>query len=181
VNLRIAKNESAALRITNGGDIEFSEKERDLMRKVLILGIGNLLRSDDGLGVHIIRYIEEAGAVLPDGIELLDGGTAGFDLMGLIENYDKIVIVDALKANDAPGSIYRFTPDHAVETRSRFSLHEVGIMEVIRLLRLMNHKPEIEFVGIVPENISDFDINISPAVRESIPRAVEVILDAATH
>ncbi len=151
------------------------------MRKVLILGIGNLLKSDDGLGVHVIRHIEESGVVLPDGIDLLDGGTAGFDLLGLIENYDKIVIVDALRADDKPGSVYRFAPEHAVETRSRFSLHEVGIMEVIRLLRILDRNPEIEFVGIVPENISDDDTNISPAVRKSIPRAVEVILDAATH
>ena len=152
-----------------------------VMRKVLILGIGHLLKRDDGLGVHIIKYIEESGAVLPDGIELLDGGTAGFDLLGLIENYEKIVIVDALRADDEPGSIYRFTPEHAVETRSHFSLHEVGIMEVIRLLRIMERNPEIEFVGIVPENISDYDTTISPAVRKAIPRAVEVILDAATH
>src|SRR5271157_892044 len=112
-------------------------QDRNDMRKVLILGIGNLLRSDDGIGVHVVKYIEETGAVLPDGIELMDGGTAGFDLLGLIENYDKIVIVDALKADDMPGSIYRFTPEHAVDTRSRYSLHEVGIMEVIRLLRIM--------------------------------------------
>jgi hydrogenase maturation protease len=91
------------------------------------------------------------------------------------------VIVDALKTNDKPGSVYRFTPEHAVETRAQYSLHEVGIMEVIRTLRLLEHNPEIEFVGVVPENISDLDTNISQAVRESIPRAVEVILDAATH
>jgi hydrogenase maturation protease len=151
------------------------------MRKVLILGIGNLLKSDDGLGVHIVRYMEESGAALPEGVELLDGGTAGFDLLGLIENYDKIVIVDALKADDKPGSIYRFTPEHAVETRSRFSLHEVGIMEVIRVLRILDRNPEIEFIGIVPENIDDINTNISPAVKESIPRAVEMILDAAIH
>jgi len=151
------------------------------MRKVLILGIGNLLKSDDGLGVHIVRYMEESGAALPEGVELLDGGTAGFDLLGLIENYDKIVIVDALKADDKLGSIYRFTPEHAVETRSRFSLHEVGIMEVIRVLRILDRNPEIEFIGIVPENIDDINTNISPAVKESIPRAVEMILDAAIH
>jgi hydrogenase maturation protease len=151
------------------------------MRKVLILGIGNILRSDDGLGVHIIRYMQETGIALPDGIELMDGGTAGFDLMGLIDAFDKIVIVDALKTNDRPGSIYRFTPEHVVKTGPHFSLHEGGIMEVLRMMSIMNVKPEIEFVGIVPENISAIDTNISPAVQDSIPRAVEVILDAATH
>jgi hydrogenase maturation protease len=151
------------------------------MRKVLILGIGNTLRSDDGLGVYIVKHIEESGIPLPEGVSLLDGGTAGFDLLGLIDGYDKIVIVDALKTNDKPGSIYRFTPEHAVESRARFSLHEVGIMEVIKTLRIMDNNPEIEFVGIVPENISDINTTISHAVMESIPRAVEVILEAATH
>ncbi|HOD15355.1 MAG TPA: hydrogenase maturation protease [Spirochaetota bacterium] len=152
-----------------------------MMRKVLILGIGNTLRSDDGLGVYIVRHIEESGIALPEGVEVLDGGTAGFDLLGLIDGYDKIVIVDALKVDDRPGSIYRFTPEHAVERRAQFSLHEVGIMEVIKTLRIMDFNPEIEFVGIVPDNINDIDTNISSAVKDSIPRAVEVILEAATH
>jgi hydrogenase maturation protease len=151
------------------------------MRKVLILGIGNTLRADDGLGVYIVQHMQEAGVILPEGVELLDGGTAGFDLLGLIDGYDKIVIVDALKADDKPGSIYRFTPEHAVERRAQYSLHEVGIMEVIRTLRITGNDPEIEFVGIVPENIRDLDTTISQTVIESVPRAVEVILDAATH
>jgi hydrogenase maturation protease len=151
------------------------------MRRVLILGIGNTLRGDDGLGVFIVKQMEESGIRLPKGVSLLDGGTAGFDLLGLIDGYDKIVIVDALKTNDKPGSIYRFTPEHAVESRARISMHEVGIMEVIKTLRIMDINPEIEFVGIVPENISDMNTTISQAVMESIPRAVEVILDAATH
>jgi len=125
--------------------------------------------------------MEESGTPLPEGVDLLDGGTAGFDLLGLIDGYDKIVIVDALRTNDTPGSIYRFSPEHAVERRIGYSLHEVGIMEVIRTLRLTDNDPEIEFVGIVPENITDLDTGISPAVLESVPRAVEVILDAATR
>ena len=151
------------------------------MRRVLILGIGNTLRGDDGLGVFIVKQMEESGIRLPKGVSLLDGGTAGFDLLGLIDGYDKIVIVDALKTNDKPGSIYRFTPEHAVESRARISMHEVGIMEVIKTLRIMDINPEIEFVGVVPENISDMNTTISQAVMESIPRAVEVILEAATH
>lgn len=151
------------------------------MRRVLILGIGNMLRGDDGLGVHIVRQIQESGIPLPEGVELLDGGTAGFDLLGLIDGFDKIVIVDALKTDDRPGSIYRFTPEHASSRGARFSLHEVGIMEVIRTLNIMDNNPEIEFVGIVPENIRDIDTTISDAVLESVPRAVEVILDAAAH
>lgn len=151
------------------------------MRKVLILGIGNTLRGDDGLGVYIVQHMAETGVLLPDGVELLDGGTAGFDLLGLIDGYDKIVIVDALRADDTPGSIYRFTPEHAVERRAQYSLHEVGIMEVIRTLRIAGSDPEIEFVGIVPENIRDLELTISQAVKGAIPRAMKVIIDAATR
>ncbi len=147
----------------------------------MILGIGNTLRCDDGLGVFIVRQMEESGSPLPEGVDLLDGGTAGFDLLGLIDGYDKIVIVDALRTDDKPGSVYRFSPDHAVERRAQFSMHEVGIMEVIKTLRIMDNDPEIEFVGIVPENISDTDTVISRAVLDSIPRAMEVILDAAIN
>ena len=151
------------------------------MRNVLILGIGNILQSDDGLGVYIVNYIKESGIRLPEGVELLDGGTAGFDLINHMLDRDKIVIVDAMKFDAEPGSIYRFTPAHAVQTRSQFSLHEVGIMEVIKMLNFMGHSPAIEIIGIVPEDIETLDISISSAVKESIPKAVEVILDAAAH
>lgn len=151
------------------------------MKQVLILGIGNILQSDDGLGVHLIQDILESHPDLPENIEVVDGGTAGFDLIPLMSGKDKIVIVDALKTDDNPGSIYRFTPENAVATRSGFSLHEVGMMEIIRTLRLMGENPEIEIVGIVPEDISTLEISVSPAVKNAFPRAIEVILESALN
>ena len=151
------------------------------MRKVLILGIGNILQSDDGLGVHVVNHISQSEINLPQNVEVIDGGTAGFDLIPIMQGYEKIVIVDALKYNDKPGSIYRFKPEHANESRSNMSLHEMGIMEVINLMKIMGMEPDIEFVGIIPEDINTFNISISQAVKNSIPRAVEEILDAATN
>jgi hydrogenase maturation protease len=151
------------------------------MKKVLILGIGNILQSDDGLGVHIVNHINESGLNLPENVEAIDGGTAGFDLISLMQGRDKIIIVDALKTADEPGSVYRFTPDRVVSSQNRMSLHEVGILDVIRVMRLLGENPKIEIVGVVPEDITTFDISISNAVRESIPKAVDVILDAALN
>ncbi len=151
------------------------------MKQVLILGIGNILQSDDGLGVHLIQDILESHPDLPENVEVVDGGTAGFDLIPLMSGKDKIVIVDALKTDDKPGSIYRFTPDNAVVTRSGFSLHEVGMMEIIKTLQLMGENPEIEIVGIVPEDINTLEISLSPAVRNAFPRAIEVILESALN
>lgn len=149
------------------------------VRRVLILGVGNILMADEGLGVHIVRHIRDAGPDLPRGVELLDGGTAGYDLMGLMRDFDKIVIVDALGTDDAPGSIYRFTPADAAAVPARWSLHEAGIMNVIQALDLAGNLPEIEFVGMVPGPVTGFGLEISGPVRESMPRAVEIILDAA--
>jgi len=150
------------------------------MKKVLILGIGNLLQSDDGLGVHIVNEMVHSGIALPEDVEIIDGGTAGLDLIPLMKEREKIIIVDALSTKDLPGSIYRFTPEHAVQTRSTCSLHEVGITEVLRILNLLGYNPEVEIIGIVPEDITTTDIYMSDAVKESIPKAIEVILSAAT-
>ncbi len=148
---------------------------------VLILGIGNILQKDDGVGVHIVQSLLERQASLPGNIGIMDGGTAGFDLIGEMSEWGKIVIVDALKASDKPGSVYRFKPEQARARTTSVSLHEVGIMEVIREMRFLGHNPDIEFVGVVAEDVDTLEIGMSEAVRESIPRAIEVVLDAAMN
>ena len=149
------------------------------MCKILILGIGNLLQKDDGVGSHIIRYIEEEGVKLPVDAEAIDGGTAGYDLIPLMQNREKIVIVDALKVDDEPGSVYRFAPEHLTSSKEIYSLHDLGGRAIIKQLRLLGDDPKIEIIGIVPENIETLEIGLSDSVRNSIPKAVEQILDAA--
>ncbi|MCL2026473.1 MAG: hydrogenase maturation protease [Leptospirales bacterium] len=149
------------------------------MRKVLILGIGNLLQKDDGIGSHIIQHIVDADIKLPNGTEAIDGGTAGYDLIPLMKDREKIVIIDALKVNDAPGSVYRFSPKHLLSSREIYSLHDLGVREIIKQLNLLGDDPEIEIIGIVPEDIETLEIGLSDSVRNSIPKAVEQILSAA--
>jgi hydrogenase maturation protease len=148
---------------------------------VLILGVGNILKKDDGVGVHIVQSLLERRSSLPGNISIIDGGTAGFDLIGEMSEWEKIIIVDALKASDKPGSVYRFKPEQVRTRTMSLSLHEGGIMGVIREMRFLGHNPDIEFVGVVPEDVDTLEIGMSEAVRESIPRAIEVILDAAMN
>ncbi len=147
---------------------------------VLILGIGNILQSDDGLGIHIVNHITQ-NIELPDDVEAIDGGTAGFDLIPLLRGREKIIIVDALRVDDEPGAIYRFKPEDARKSRASFSLHEVGIIEVIDMLRLLGENPLIEIIGVVPEDIDTLNMDISPSVRRSIPHAIIQIMDAVTN
>ena len=150
------------------------------MSNILILGIGNYLMKDDGVGSHIIEYILESGMELPEGVEAIDGGTAGYDLIPLMQGRDKIVIVDALKVDDEPGSVYRFTPEHLTSSKSSVFSHDLGVRDIIKQLQLSGYDPDIEIIGIVPEDIETLEIGISDSVKKSIPRVVEQILDAAT-
>jgi hydrogenase maturation protease len=148
---------------------------------VLVLGIGNILMKDDGVGVHIAARMMEMGDDIPANVEVMDGGTAGFDLIPLMRDREKIIIVDALSMDDAPGSVYRFRPDDAVSSRRGYSLHEVGILEVIRTLRMLGDNPEIEIIGIVPEDISTMEIALSDAVMGAVPGAICAVMDAVSR
>ncbi|MCU0849089.1 MAG: HyaD/HybD family hydrogenase maturation endopeptidase [Spirochaetes bacterium] len=152
-----------------------------MTKRILILGVGNILHYDDGIGVHVVNRIQESGIDIPDDVEIIDGGTAGFDLIPLMQGRSKIVIVDALKVDDAPGSIYRFRPESLADDRKVFSLHEFGIKKIIDTLRIMGEAPEVEIIGIVPQDITTLDIGLSSAVMESIPKAIEQILKAVSQ
>ncbi len=155
------------------------KKSKLRVKKILILGIGNILHKDDGIGVHVINEIMETVSNLPENVEVFEGGTFGYDLLPVMKGRKKIVIVDALKIDDAPGSIYRFPASHLTDCNNKFSLHDAGVKKIINMLMLMGESPEIDIVGIVPEDIRSFDIGISDSVKNSIPKAVECILKAA--
>lgn len=149
------------------------------VKDVLVLGIGNILHMDDGVGVHVVNHIIESGRDFPENVEIADGGTFGYDLLPLMSGRRKIVIVDALKAEDKPGSIYRFSADHLVSRNYIYSLHDLGVKKLVDMLKLMGENPVVEIIGIVPEDYTSFAIGMSDSVRESIPRAVEEIFKAA--
>jgi len=151
------------------------------MKSILILGIGNILQKDEGIGVHVVNSLVESDAFMRDDVEIIDGGTAGYDLLPLLGGRKKIVIVDALKIDDDPGSIYRFTPDRIQETGQPFSLHQVGIKSVLDLLRIRGENPNVEIIGIVPEDIESTEIGISDSVKRSIPRVVDEILNSISY
>ncbi len=148
--------------------------------KTLVLGIGNLLKKDDGIGVHVIQYMQDNAIPVPDCVTLLDGGITGFDCMQYMVQYDKIVIVDALKIEDKPGSICRFGANHLVSRLPVVSLHELGVAEALNILRIKGKEPIVEVIGIVPDNTDDLYTNFSSSVAESIPKVVDLILDSIT-
>ena len=149
--------------------------ETSVKAPILILGIGNILLRDEGVGVHTVRAMESTP--LPDGVELLDGGTAGADLLDSISERDKLIVVDALDADVPPGTILRLAPeDLAADPSNSMSLHEFGIAATLRMARGLNCGPcQVTILAIKPQD-TRCGLELSPEMRQWLPRIVEAVL-----
>jgi hydrogenase maturation protease len=142
--------------------------------RILILGVGNLLLGDEGVGIHAVRRLEEQP--LPPHVDLLDGGTAGVDLLDLLEGYDKVVVIDAVDAGEQPGIIFRFTAEdvNSGSTGLPLSLHQTEVLEVLKLGSYIGQDlPPVVIVGVQPAAM-DWSTSLSTTVE----RQMESLLDA---
>lgn len=144
------------------------------MKRISVVGVGNLLMRDDGFGVHVIRYLEEQG--VPEGVELIDGGTHSYDLLDIFAEADVIIAVDSIQAGTEPGTLYRAPLDEmGFETNDRAaSLHDLNFVEAVQMLRLMGHDPQFIVFGIQPKEMY-LDLELSPEVAAKVPRVAELI------
>jgi hydrogenase maturation protease len=143
--------------------------------KVTVLGIGNILLQDEGVGVHLIQ--ELADKINDAGIDLIDGGTSPDIPYMVRDDTDKLIVLDAVDAGDEPGAIYRFTPEDIEQNAaSPISLHEIGVLESLRLMALENKKPKSTIIiGIQPKTI-DYGMELSPEVEKKLPQAINLVL-----
>lgn len=143
-------------------------------KPILVLGVGHILHRDDGVGVHVVHTLLKRSSIMALA-DIVDGGTAGFELLTIMAGRKKIIIIDALKADDVPGSIYRIPAYALKDSGSMLSLHEAGVKKIIDMLHFMGEDPEIEIVGIVAEDISSVEIGMSERVEKAVPRVIEEI------
>jgi hydrogenase maturation protease len=145
-------------------------------RPVLVLGIGNILLHDEGIGVYVVEQMQKGG--VPDYVELLDGGTAGADLLDHICDRQKVIVVDAVEADDIePATILRFNSDNlAPNTGQSISLHEFGIADTLAMTRQLNCSPqEVVVIGIKPKDISP-GLGLSEEIADIVPRIIECVV-----
>ncbi|MCU0651317.1 MAG: HyaD/HybD family hydrogenase maturation endopeptidase [Candidatus Omnitrophica bacterium] len=139
-----------------------------------IIGCGNLLMQDEGIGVHLVRHLQ--GQKLPDDVELVDGATGGFDLLEVIKEAQKVIIVDAIKAGGKPGDIYRFGPeDYQTESFPHTSLHDVSLKDIFEIIKLTGKLPQITIFGVEPKTI-DWGMELTDEVKVVLPRLGELVL-----
>ncbi len=144
-------------------------------RPILVLGIGNILLRDEGVGVRVIERMQ--GMPLPDDVELVDGGTAGADLLDVLAERRKVIVIDAVQAEAEPGTVLRFTADELVQPEGvGMSLHELGLGEALTMTRQLGCAPkDVVVFGIKPKNTGS-GLELSEEVEASVPKVVELIL-----
>lgn len=141
--------------------------------KVTVLAVGNLIRSDEGAGLHALRLLKARR--LPPGVELVEGGTDGLALLPVFRESDAVIVLDAVLAGDEPGSLYRFPPEavRAGRLPDRLSPHQIGIFDVLGAARLLGDLPETVIIGVQP-GVLDWGTELSPAVAGALPGLVDL-------
>jgi hydrogenase maturation protease len=144
--------------------------------KYLIIGAGNLLLSDEGIGIHIVNRLKEQGSFKDT--DFVDIGTSTLDIGSFLsDDLQKIVIVDCIKtAEYKEGTVFKLTPDDLrVRQLNKFSLHQMELVDSLKLLSIANNMPSVIIIGVVPHNISTFSIELSLEIEAVFPAIVEKI------
>ena len=152
-----------------------SRRDTDSRPPVLVLGVGNSLLADEGVGVHVIRALEAQGC--PPGVEFLDIGTGALDIIDFLADREKVIIIDAVKGDGEPGTIYRFTPDDMmIPSQTLMSVHQLDIPGILNIANLTNCAPQqVVIFGIEPKRI-DWSLELSPEVAAVVTRVIELVL-----
>jgi hydrogenase maturation protease len=164
--------------------LESPQTNRQSDRRVLVIGIGNILLKDEGIGVHVVGQLQKQD--LPGNVEVIDGGTAGLDILLSQKDLYKLVVIDAINAGGEPGTVYkcrfksnekdRFMRVFNRSETSQVSLHQVGLLDALKAAEKMKCEPdEVVLIGIEPLEISP-GLELTTQVRQSIPRVVEEVL-----
>lgn len=151
-----------------------------LGKPLLILGIGNFLMGDEGVGVHIARRLESLWAGHPR-LDVLDGGTGGFHLMPWFEAYQNIILIDATLEDQNPGEIRLIKPRFSRDFPRAMSTHDIGLKDVIEGMQLLGTMPTIHLFTVSIASIQPQQINLSPQIEQCLPELIQKIKQLSDH
>ena len=144
--------------------------------KVLILGVGNILLRDDGFGVRLIQSLEETA--FPPNVQILEAGTVSHQLIPAFRSIDYLIVIDAVEAGDAPGSIFKFSPeDMNFHSEQKISLHQISLTDVLQMAELTGAKPKTVIIAVQPKDVSTWGLELSDEVRMAMPKVKKIILE----
>jgi hydrogenase maturation protease len=138
-------------------------------KSILVLGIGNILMNDEGVGIHVVSRLEKEGY---DSADLMDGGTGGFHLLGFIQSYKTVIIVDAALDDFDAGHIRVLYPKYAKDYPKQLSAHEIGLKDLIDAAFMLGNMPEIHLVAISIKDFQDMGMELTSEIEAAIPEAM---------
>ena len=144
----------------------------ELQNRILVLGIGNILLSDEGVGIHVVNSLQQEGFSDAD---LMDGGTGGFHLLGFIQSYKTVVLIDASLDQFAAGHIRVLIPRYAKDFPVQLSAHEIGLKDLLDAAFLLGNMPQIHLIAISVKDFQELGMDLSAEVEAAIPEAVKQV------
>ncbi|MCJ7685399.1 MAG: HyaD/HybD family hydrogenase maturation endopeptidase [Desulfobacteraceae bacterium] len=145
-------------------------------KHIMVLGVGNLLLTDEGVGIHAIETLLERYE-FSQNVSIEDGGVLGMNLLGIISEADQLIVVDAIKNGGAPGALYRLAGDDIPKRiLAKNSLHQVDLLEALTLCQALDKVPETVIVGIEPEDIETLGLELTPPVQEKMDDLIAMVL-----
>lgn len=142
---------------------------------ILLLGIGNLLMGDEGLGVHFAQWMEQES--LPARVEVLEGGTAGMQLMEAIESHRYVILVDATLDGRPAGTIREIKPRFSTDFPAAMSTHDIGLKDLVSGLTFMEKLPELYLFVVSVADLQPMHIGLSPEIEEAVKELKSLVLN----
>ncbi|MBN2174039.1 MAG: hydrogenase maturation protease [Bacteroidales bacterium] len=143
-------------------------------KRILILGMGNILLGDEGVGVRAVEYLEKQK--LPDYVDLLDGGTGGFTLLPELLKYEEVILIDATLDDNPPGSIRVIKPKFASDFPKAMSTHDIGLKDLIESASILEKLPELHLIVVTIKDIQPMDLHLSTEIEKKLPGVYQTVL-----
>jgi hydrogenase maturation protease len=151
-----------------------SPLEKLMKSSTLILGIGNVLMGDEGVGVEVARRLETLP--LPDGVECLDGGTGSFVLLGPMQQAGRVILVDATAGGSSPGTVTRLEPRFSKDYPKALTAHDIGLKDLLDAFHLLGDPPPVTLFAVSIDPPVEVGMGLTPPVAAAVPEVVRMIL-----
>jgi hydrogenase maturation protease len=156
-----------------------SKAGADNIARIVVLGLGNVLLKDEGVGIHVTHALQDSLPPPDIDLEVIDGGTSP-EALCLLDGVDKLIVIDAVRGGSAPGSVYRFRPaEISPDDKDYVSLHQIGILESLRIMECIGEGPkDTVILGVEPKEIV-WGLELSPELEQKVPQIVKLVMEEA--
>jgi hydrogenase maturation protease len=141
----------------------------------LVLGLGNLVHADDGVGVHAIERLQKDTRV-PEGVTMIDGGTHGLGLLPYVAGYERVLVIDAVDVGEKPGTLIRLEGRAVENMPGKASVHQLGFADMLVGLKLLGERPpEVIVIGVQPQS-TEWSAELTPTVQQAMDELADVVI-----